>query len=85
MLDDGLERRDNSLEHFGNVSRADQQVVDLQQNLEAIAFASELLLVRLSGFEIQRVVDGDRNLRGHALHEFDFCFRDALGYVAAKA
>ena len=43
-----------------------------------------MLLIRLGGFEVQRVVHRDGNLRGHTLHEFDFGFAHSFGYIAAK-
>ena len=35
----------------------------------------ELRLISLRGFEIERVVDGDGDLAGDALHEGEFAFR----------
>ena len=50
----------------------DEDVVDFEQDAEAIAFAGELRLIGLRSFEIERVVYGDGDLAGDALHEGEF-------------
>ena len=72
------------LKKGGDIASADQKIVDFEQDLQAIALKSKLLLVSLGGLEVESIVDGDSNLRGNALHEFDFGIADALRNVAAK-
>ena len=43
-----------------------------------------MFLVGLSGFEIDGVVDGDRDLSGDALHEDDFGIGDSVRSVVAE-
>lgn len=85
MLDDGLERGNDAVEQSGDVAGGEQDVVDAEKDLEAIAFAGELALVGLSGFEVDGVVDGDGGLCGDPLHEGDFGVGNAVGNVTAKA
>src|SRR5208282_177211 len=84
MLNDGPEGGDDAAKESGNVAGADEKIVDFEKDLEAVAFTSELVLVGLGSFEVEGVIHGDGDLRGDALHEFDFSVADALGYVAAE-
>ena len=80
-----LERRDDALEESVGVARRDEEIVDLQQNLQTVAFARELLLRRFGGLEVQGIVDSDRHLSGDALHKVDLVLRDSLRNIAAEA
>src|SRR5208283_6150935 len=52
----GLERRDDALEESVGIARGDEEIVDLQKNLQAIAFAGELLLRGFGGLEVEGIV-----------------------------
>jgi len=85
VLDDGLQRRNDTVEERGDIPGGDEKVVDLKEDLQAVAFARELLLVSLSGLEVDGVVNGNGGLRGDALHEDDFGVGDALRSITAEA
>ena len=70
----------------GGLEAGDENVVDFQQDAEAIAFARELRLIGLRSFEIERVVHGDGDLAGDALHEGEFAVvvGDAARHAAAE-
>lgn len=69
VMDDALERGDDAAEEFVGLEAGDEDVVDFEQDAEAIAFARELRLISLRRFEIERVVYGDGDLAGNALHK----------------
>ena len=69
---------------FGEFARGDEDVVDFEKDLKAVAFAGELRLIGLRGFEIEGVVHGDGHQTGDALHELELGVRDAPGHKAAK-
>src|SRR3974390_1518042 len=81
VRDNGFERRDDALERSGDVARADQQIVYFEQHLQAIAFAGELFLISLCGFEVDRVIDCDRYLSRNPLHEIEFGIGHSLWNV----
>ena len=85
MLQNGLECRNNPFEESRDIPRADEKIVDFEKNLEAIAFARELLLGGLCGFGVDGVIHGHGDLGADALHEFDFDFGHTLGNIAAEA
>src|SRR5208337_2971277 len=66
------------------IARGDEEIVDLQKNLQAIAFAGELLLRGFGGLEVEGIVDRDGDLSGDSLHEVDLRFSDTLRNVAAE-
>ena len=72
------------MEQGVGVARGDEEIVDLQQNLQTVAFARELLLRGFGGLEIQGIIDSDRDLSGDALHEVDLVLHDSLRNVATK-
>lgn len=80
----GLERRDDAPEESVGVARGDEQIVDLQENLQAVAFVGELLLRGFGGLEVKGIVDSDGDLSGDALHEVDLGRSDSLRNVAAE-
>src|SRR5579883_1573643 len=84
VLEHGLEGRDDALEDRGGITSADEEIVDIEENLQAITFTGQLLLIGFGSFEIKGVVDRDGNLGGDALHELDFQFADALRHEASK-
>jgi hypothetical protein len=67
------------------VARGDEEIIDLEENLQAVALTSELLLICFGGLEVEGIVDSDGDLSGDALHELDLRLGDSLRYVAAKA
>ena len=69
VMNDALERGDDAAEEFVGFEAGDEDVVDFEKDAEAIAFTGELRLIGLSVFEIERVVHGDGDLAGDALHE----------------
>ena len=84
VVDDGLERSDDTAEQHGKFASRNENVVYLEKDLEAIALAGELRLVGLRGFRIERVIDGYCDLAADALHELKLRICDALGNEAAK-
>ena len=84
VRDNGPERRNDAAKKGFDIASADEEIVDFEQDLQAIALKSKLFLVSLSGLKVESIVDGDSNLRGNALHEFDFGIAHAMRNVAAK-
>ena len=84
VRDNGPERRNDAAKKSFDIASADEEIVDFEQDLQAIALKSELLLISLGGFKVERVVNGDGDLRGNALHEFDFGVAHAMRNVAAE-
>ena len=78
VMNDALQSGNDATEQFGQLKAGDQDIVDIQQDAETVAFVGELGLISLRGFEVQRVVDGHGHLAGDALHELQFAFGDAL-------
>ncbi len=85
MVNDALEGFDDAAEKFGEFAAGNQDIVDFEKNLEAVALACKLRLIGLGSFKIQGVIDGDGDLAGHTLHELEFGIGDALRNNAAKA
>ena len=75
VMDDALESIDDAAEKFGQFTAADEDIVDVEKSLQAIAFARELRLVSLGGFKIESVIHGDGDLAGDALHELQLGIR----------
>jgi hypothetical protein len=73
------------LEESVGVACGDEEIVDLQENLQAVAFAGELLLRGFGGLEVEGIVDGDRDLSGDAPHKVDLGLSDSLRNVTAEA
>src|SRR5229473_3238503 len=69
MVNDALESLDDAPEEFRNFTAGDQDVVDFEKNLEAVALARELRLIGLGSLKIEGVIDCDGDLAGDALHE----------------
>ena len=69
MVNDAFEGGNDAAENFGDLAADHQNVVNLQENAQAVAFAGKLRLVGLRILEIERVVDGHGDLAGDALHE----------------
>jgi len=80
-----LERRDDALKESVGVARGDEEIIDLEENLQTVAFTSELLLIGFGGLEVEGIVDSDGDMSGDALHEVDLRLSDSLGNIAAKA
>src|SRR5207245_5184441 len=85
VMNDALERGNDAAKNFGDLSADYQNGVDLEENAQAVTLAGELRLVGLGIFEIERVIDGHRDLAGDALHELQLGVRDALRGHAAEA
>jgi len=85
MMNDALQSGDNGAEDFGELTAGDENVVDLEKDLETVAFACKLYLIGLGTLEIERVVHGDGHQAGDALHKLNFGIRDALWNDAAEA
>jgi len=85
VMDDAGESGDDAAEDFGEIAGGHEDVVDFEKSLEAVAFAGELRLIGLGGFEIQGVVHGDGDQTGDALHELELGVCNALGLETAKA
>ena len=62
MVDDALERGHDAEKQFREFAAGDEDVVDLEKHPEAVALASELVLVGLGSLEIERVVHGHGHL-----------------------
>src|SRR4029077_6697259 len=69
VVNDPLQGVDDAAEKFGNFAAGDQEIVDFENVLETVALARELRLISLGGREIQRVINGNGDLAGDALHE----------------
>jgi len=85
VVDDALESLYDAAEKFGDFATGDEDIVDFEENLEAIALASELRLIGLGSLKIKGIIDGNGYLAGDALHELEFGVGDALGDEAAEA
>jgi len=68
----------DAAEKFGEFAAVDQEVIDFEKNLEAVALARELRLIGLGRREIQSIINGYGHLAGDTLHELQFGVRDAL-------
>src|SRR2546425_2133685 len=79
VVNDALQSVDDAAEKFGEFAAGDQDVVDFEKNLEAVALAGELRLVGLGSFEIEGVIDGDGDLAGDGLHELEVGVGGVLG------
>src|SRR5258708_1393085 len=84
MRDDAFQRRDDTAEKRSDVTGAHEKVVNLQQDLQAIAFARQLLLISLSRFEIDGIIDGHSNRCRNSVHEFDLRFGHALRRISTE-
>ena len=84
MMDDALEGGDDAAEHFGEFAAGDEDIVDLEKDLQAVALAGKLRLVGLGSFEIEGIVRGNGDLAGDTLHELKLGVRDALRNDAAE-
>ncbi len=84
VLKNGFDRGNDTFKNGGGIAGADQEIVDFEEDLQTVAFARQLLLVGFRGFEIQGVIHRHCHLRGHAPHELDFSFADALRDVTSK-
>ena len=80
-----FERRDDAAEKFVKIACGDEDVVDVEKHLQPVAFAGELNLIGLRSLEIERVIDGNRDLAAHALHELKFRIRDELRNEPSKS
>src|SRR6266436_8068972 len=78
VVNDALENVDDAAKKFGEFAAGDQEVVDFEENLEAVALACELRLISLGGREIEGVINGYGYLAGDPLHELELGVRDAL-------
>jgi hypothetical protein len=84
MMNDFFERSDDAAEKLRELAGRHEYVVHVEKDLQPIALAGKLTLISLGGLEIQRVIDGHRNLAGRALHELHLGLRDALRNKAAE-
>src|SRR6266404_6235900 len=84
-MNDASERGNDTAEKIAQFAASDQDVVDIEQNLEAVALLGKLVLVCLGGFEIESVVHGDGYLGGHAFHELNIGMGDCFWQQAAEA
>ena len=84
MVNYAFERGDDAAKEFGEFATRDQDIVDLEKDLEAIAFLRKLFLIGLRRFEVESIIDGYGDLAGDALHELEADGRDALWDEAAK-
>jgi hypothetical protein len=85
MMNDALESVDDAAEKFGEFAAGDQEIVDFENNLEAVALARELRLISLGRCRIERIVNGYSHLASNALHELHLGVRDLLRHHAAEA
>jgi len=79
-----LEGRDDAIEERGDIAGAEEDVIDGEEGLQAVAFTGELLLIGLGGLQVDDVVHGDGDLRGHTLYELNFHFSHALRHITPK-
>src|SRR5438132_9262780 len=84
-MNDAFERRNDAAKNFRDLAADHKNIVDLQENAQAVAFAGELRLVGLRVLEIERVIDGHGDLAGDALHELQLRVRNSLRGHAAEA
>src|SRR6266404_672596 len=70
-MDDAGERGNDPAEKIAQFATSDQDVVDIEQNLQAVSLLGEFLLGGLCGLKVQRIVHGDGYLRRDALHELN--------------
>ena len=85
VLNHLLQRRADRREHGVHVQVRDDGVVHFEEQAEAIALARELALHRTGALFVQNVVDGDRNLLGHFLHEGDLVVLIVMFVQAAES
>src|SRR6266550_2250823 len=84
VVNDALESVDDASEKFGEFTADNQEVINFEKNLEAVALARELRLVGLGSSEIDGIVNGDGDLAGDALHELQLGVGDALRHQTAE-
>ena len=84
VVNDALESLDDAAEKFREFSAGDQEIVDFEKNLQAVALARELGLVGLGSREIKGIINSDGYLAGDALHELQLGVCDALGDQTAE-
>src|SRR6266478_204855 len=84
-MDDAGERGNDAAKKIAQLAAGDQNIVDVQQHLQAVALLGKFFLVRLRGLEIESVVHGDSNLRGDALHELNIGIRNSPRTQPPKA
>ena len=72
VLNHFLQRRADRREHVVHVQVRDDGIVHFKEQPESIALARELVLHRTGALFMQDVIDRDRDLLGHFLHERDF-------------
>src|SRR4029077_5311814 len=66
------------------LAAGDVHIVDIQQDLKAIALQGEFLLGGLRGLKVKRVVHGDGRLCRDALHELNIRIGNGLGTNPSK-
>ena len=69
VVDDAFQSGDDAAKHFRKFAGGDEDVVDFQEDTEAVALKRQLFLVSLRAFEIERVIHGDGNQAGDAGRE----------------
>ena len=84
VMDDAFDGGNDTAEQFGEFAAGNEDIVDFEKDLEAIAFAHQLRMIGLGRGKVQGVIDGDGDLAGDALHELEFSVRDALGDETAE-
>jgi hypothetical protein len=85
VMNDALQGLDDTAEKFGKFAAGDEDVVDFEKNLEAVALACELRLIGLRSRKVQGIVHSDSDLAGNALHKLQRGVRDALRNQTAEA
>ena len=69
MLNDFSQAGADGREKIVQTQMGDDRVVHFEQQSRAIPFVGQLPLGRLGALVVQHVVDGERDLLGHLLHE----------------
>ena len=71
VADEAPQRLGDGLEQLAQVQARDHRIGDVEQHLQAVALAGELLLVALRAFVVEDIFDGHGHLPGNVLQELE--------------
>src|SRR5260221_9568639 len=84
-MNDASKSCNDAAKKIAQLAAGHQDVVYVQQDLQAIALLGKFLLRGLRGLEVQRIVHGDGHLRRDALHELNVRIGNGLWTNPSKA
>src|SRR5258708_30065865 len=85
VMNDASKSGNDAAKKIAQFAAGNQNIVDVQQDLQAVALLGKLVLIGLGGFEVQSVVHSDSDLSSDAFHELNVGIGDGFCQQTAKA